>query len=114
MPRATSVQEVFDKLPQAFVPEEARGFRAVVQFDLTGPGGGEWNATINDGQLSVSPGRAANPTLTLGATAADYLAIINGDLKAMSAFMTGRVKVKGDLNTALKMQKMFRMPEDGG
>ena len=112
MPRAKSAQEIFDNLPRAFVPEEARGFNAVIQFELTGEGGGEWNATVANGTLAVARGQAPNPTLTLTASAADYMAIVNGDLKAMSAFMTGRVKVNGDINLALKMQKMFRMPAD--
>ena len=110
MPRTTSAQEIFDNLSRAFVPEEAEGFNAVIQFELTGEGGGEWNAVVANGTLAVVRGQAPNPSLTLTASAADYVAIINGDLKAMSAFMTGRVKVKGDINQALKMQKMFRMP----
>jgi putative sterol carrier protein len=113
MPRAKNAQEIFDNMPRAFLPEEARGMHAVIQFDLTGEGGGEWNAKIEDGTLAVAQGRAANPTATVSATAADYVAIINGDLKAMSAFMAGRVKVKGDINVMLRMQKMFRPPEGG-
>jgi len=112
MPRVTSAQQIFDHLPEAFVPEAAQGVNAVIQFVLAGEGGGEWNAHIANGQVAVSQGRAASPTLTLTAAAADYIAIINGDLKVMSAFMGGRIQVAGDMGLALKMQQMFRPPSD--
>jgi putative sterol carrier protein len=53
-------------------------------------------------------GLAPAPNLTLIASAADYLAIVNGDLDAMSAFMQGKVQAKGDMALALKMQNMLR------
>lgn len=112
MPRVTSAKDIFDNMPSVFVPEAAKGMNAVVQFELTGAGGGDWNATIKDGTLAVAQGRAASPTVTLTASAADYLAIVNGDLSAMKAYMGGRVKVKGDLNLVMKMQKLFRPPTD--
>ena len=110
MPRVTSAQELFDHLPEAFVPEEAHGVNAVVQFELTGAGGGDWHAQIADGQVNVRPGRAENPAVTLTAAAADYLAIINGDQTALGAFMAGKIKIAGDASLALKMQQMFRAP----
>jgi putative sterol carrier protein len=107
MPRLTSAQEIFDRLPEAFVPAEAQGVNAVIQFELTGEGGGAWNARISGGHLEVQAGRAASPALTLTASAADYLAIVNGDLKVMGAFMSGRVQIQGDMGLAMKLQKMF-------
>lgn len=108
MPRITSAQQLFDSLPAAFLPEQAQGVNAVIQFELTGPDGGDWQAQVANGQLTLGPGRAANPTVTLTASAADYLAIVNGDLSAMGAFMSGKVKIKGDVGLVMKMQKMFR------
>jgi putative sterol carrier protein len=112
MPRVTSAQQIFDHLPEAFVPEQAQGLRAVIQFELTGDGGGEWQARIADGQVAVSQGRAESPTLTLTASAADYMAIVNGDLKVMSAFMGGRIHIQGDMGLAMKMQQLFRPPSE--
>ena len=112
MPRVTSAQQIFDHLSEAFVPAAAQGVNAVIQFELTGEGGGAWQARIANGQVAVSPGRAASPTLTLTASAADYVAIVNGDLKVMSAYMGGRIQIQGDMGLALKMQQMFRPPSD--
>jgi putative sterol carrier protein len=110
MPRVTSAQQLFDHLPEAFVPGEAQGVNAAIQFVLTGAGGGDWHARIAGGQVAVEPGRAANPAVTVTASAADYLAIVNGDQNALGAFMAGKIKIDGDVSLALKMQQMFRAP----
>ena len=107
MPRVSSVQEVFDAMPAHFLPAQANGLRAVIQFDLSGENGGQWHATIADGALNVANGQAPAPSLTLAASASDYLAIINGELKPMAAFMQGKIKVKGDMPLLLKMQSLF-------
>ena len=112
MPRATSAQQVFDHLPEAYLPEEARGVMGVIQFELTGEGGGDWHARIAGGQMTVGAGRAESPTVTLTASAKDYLAIVNDDLSPTSAFMSGKIQIQGDIQLALKMQKMFRRPTE--
>jgi putative sterol carrier protein len=104
----TTIQEVFDLMPSRFLPEQAGDMNAVIQFNLSGEGGGQWLVTIANREAQAAQGTAANPTMTFSATAADYLAIINGQLNAMNAFMQGKVKVKGDMALAMKMQKLFR------
>jgi putative sterol carrier protein len=107
MPRVDSVQQVFDAMPAHFVPDQAPGMNAVVQFDLSGEGGGQWYATIANSALTVNPGQAPSPNLTLSTSAQNYLAIINGELKPMAAFMQGKVKVKGDMGLVMKLQNLF-------
>jgi putative sterol carrier protein len=107
MPRVTSIQEVFDAMPSRFVPDQAGDMRATIQFDLSGDGGGQWYATIADHTLQVNPGLAPSPSLTLTTTAGDYLAMINGELKPMAAFMQGRVRVRGDMPLLMRMQSIF-------
>jgi putative sterol carrier protein len=107
MPRVNSVQEVFDAMPAHFLPDQAGDLRAVIQFDLSGEGGGQWYATIADRQVDVHTGQTAAPSLTLATSAQDYLAIINGELKPMAAFMQGKIRVKGDMPLLLKMQNLF-------
>src|SRR5260221_2434021 len=69
MPRANSVQEVFDGMPSHFLPDQAGDLRAVIQFDLSGEGGGQWFATVADRTLNVNTGQAPAPTLTLTTSA---------------------------------------------
>lgn len=103
----TTIQEVFEAMPIRFQAEKAGDLKAVIQFDLTGEGGGQYYVTIADRTCAVSEGVAPNPSMTLTATAADYLAIIRGELNAMQAFMQGKIKIKGDVSLAIKMQSLF-------
>jgi putative sterol carrier protein len=91
-----------------FIQDKATGVNAVVQFDITGEGGGQWHADIVDGELKVVEGLHDSPRLTLSASADDYIAIAEGKLNDQLAFMTGRIRAKGDLAFAMKMQKMFK------
>jgi len=107
MARATSVNDIFEAMPARFLPEQANSLRATLQFDLSGDGGGQWQAAIADGRVQVSPGVAPAPNVTLQMAANDFLALVNGELNGMQAFMQGKVRVKGDMALVMKMQKMF-------
>lgn len=107
MPTLNTISEVFSSMSNGVKPEAVAGVTAVVQFELSGEGGGTWYGTIAEGAFTVAPGVAPNPIMTVMATASDYLAIANGDVSAMQAFMQGKVKVKGDLGFAMKFQNMF-------
>lgn len=109
MPKITNPQDVFDAMPAHFKPEQAGDVEATVQFDLSGDGGGQWHAVVAGGQLSVQPGPASDPNATISATAADFLALANGDLKPMPAFMTGKIKVKGNTALLMKLQSLFSL-----
>jgi putative sterol carrier protein len=107
MPRVNSAEEVFALMPEHFLPEQAGNLNAVLQFDLSGDGGGQWVAAIAGGQLTVTKGTVPSPNLTLNMAAKDYVAMVNGELNPMTAFMQGKVKAKGDTPLLMKMQKMF-------
>ena len=109
MPKVTSAAEAFAAMPQVFLPENAAGINAVLQFNLSGDGGGDWNVTVADKQVKVIEGVAASPTMTLAMAASDYLAMVNGETNPMALFMQGKVKLTGDIQLALKMQSMFKM-----
>jgi putative sterol carrier protein len=107
MSKVTNPQEVFDAMPAHFNPEEAGDMNATVQFDLSGDGGGQWHAVLADRKLKVESGPAAQPNITITTSTANFLALVNGELKPMPAFMTGKVKVKGNVGLLMKMQSMF-------
>jgi putative sterol carrier protein len=107
MAQATSAQQVFEAMPGRVNPDYVKGINAKLQFNLSGDGGGQWVVTIADGQLTTEQGTAPNPNVTVSASASDYLAIINGELNAMNAFMQGKVKVVGDMGLVMKLQSLF-------
>ena len=107
MPQVSSIQEIFENMDEGFNPAQAKGVDAIFQFMMTGENGGQYWIRVANQQVEVQEGEHEAPTMTLTAAADDYIAVVNGDLPAMTAFMQGKVKVKGDMGLALKLQAMF-------
>ena len=102
-----SVVDLFNSMPARFQAEKAAGTTMGILFDLSGDGGGQWFVNIADGQLAVSEGvPAATPSATVKMTTEDFQALSSGSLNPMMAFMTGKVKVEGDLNSVMKFQQL--------
>lgn len=107
MARAETVQEIFDSIEEGFDPAKAEGVDAIFQFDITGDGGGKYWIKVVNKQAEVNQGEHPSPTMILTSSAQDYIALVNGDLNPMMAFMQGKVKVKGEMALALKLQAIF-------
>jgi putative sterol carrier protein len=104
-----SIEELFNRMPKAFIPEAAQGVDAVLQFHLTGAEASDWAVTIRDGKCTVETGTTPNPTMTLTADSQDYKDIITGKQDAMTAFMQQKVKLTGNLNMALGLMNYFKL-----
>lgn len=100
---------IFNGMMSRFSPEKAQGMDASVMFDLSGEDGGQWTVQIKDGKASYEKEAIDNPTATIKMSAEDYAKMTKGELNAMTAFMTGKIKVDGDLNTVMKFQSLFGM-----
>lgn len=103
----TSCKEAFDMMAGRFNPEASKGLDAVYQFDLSGAGGGKWNAVIKDQHCQVNEGSHPSPSITISMSAHDYLELLGGRLNAVGAFMTGKLRVAGDMSLAMRLQSMF-------
>jgi len=104
---ASNVAEVFRLMPERFNAGAAAGVNAIYQFDLTGDDGGTYHIKVADGGCEVGAGPADSPNITITMAASDYLDMINGKLNPQMAFMGGKLKIKGDMSLALKMQQIF-------
>jgi putative sterol carrier protein len=102
----TSVQNVLDNISRVDKTKIA-GINAVILFDLSGEEGGKWTATLADGEVKVEEGETASPSMTLSMDAQDLVAMSNGELNAVAAFMQGRIKVSGDMSLAMRLQSIL-------
>jgi len=102
-------KELFEKMPDNFDAGAAGDMNAIIQFDLSGDGGGVWAVSVADGQCSVTEGGDPSPTLTIGMEANDFMALTRGELNPMNAFMGGKIKLQGDMGLAMKFQGLFGM-----
>jgi putative sterol carrier protein len=108
---APTIAEIMSRIPSAFQREKAGGMSAVVHFKITGEQAGEWNASIADGSCTVAQGLPRNrPTITIAADSDDFRAIASGQMDATNAAMLGRVKVTGDIQSAMHLMELFRVP----
>ena len=108
MAKVADTQEYFDTLADRFDADHAKGVSCTLQYSLSGDGGGEWTVTIEDGVFkSVETGGTEKPTLNIMMDAAEFVEMSNGDLDGRKAFLTRKLKVKGNIAIAQKMQKFF-------
>jgi putative sterol carrier protein len=104
-----TVKETFEAMPARFRADRAAGTTAVIQYDISGDGGGTWHAAIKDGACTVGAGPGANPNLTLQMASQDWLDMLSGKQSGQMLFMSGKLKVKGDMGLAMKLGSMFSM-----
>jgi putative sterol carrier protein len=100
-------QEVFDSMRGRFQPAKAKGVHARYQWDLSGPHGGEWWIDVNDGTYKMGKGKIPYPSVTFIAKDKDWVAICHDQLSGTWAYLTGRLKVRGDQAVARKLGEIF-------
>ncbi len=101
--RVSSVAELFARMPGRLDAAKAEGVELVVAYDLSGEGGGQYTVVVSDGTLEVRDGIDPAAASVTRASAADYVAIINGDLSGADAFGDGRLAIDGDLGAGARL-----------
>jgi 3-hydroxy-3-methylglutaryl CoA synthase/NAD(P)-dependent dehydrogenase (short-subunit alcohol dehydrogenase family)/putative sterol carrier protein len=102
-----AVAAIFQRMPQAFNPAAAAGLDLVLQYEISGPGGGDWWCSVKESRCRVEAGRHERPSCTLRMAAGDFAAMIGGALPPMQAFTSGRLKIEGDVIQAQLIGKLF-------
>src|ERR1051326_337313 len=103
--------QIVEAMPNYLIPEKAGSTKATIQFDLSGEQAGKWWIKIHDGRAEAGKGDAPERgNLTLLADSNDWVKIMSGQMDGTAAFMQGKLKVKGDMGLAIKMQSLFRRP----
>jgi putative sterol carrier protein len=100
----TGVKEFFETLETRADASKTAGMTNSYLFDIEGAG--KWTVRVEDGKVSVAEGGEDADALI---TTSDetFEKIISGDQNPTSAYMTGKLKVKGDMGAAMKLQKLF-------
>ena len=100
-----SAQEFFAGLPARVTPERIAGMNNTYVFDIEGAG--TWTVALADGSLNVSEGAAPDADCTISASEENFRKIVAGEQNPTTAYMTGKLKIKGDMGAAMKLQKLF-------
>ena len=99
-----TAQEFFETLPTRVTPDRIEGMNNTYVFDIDGAG--TWTVKVADGAITVAEG-ASDADCTFSATEETFEKIASGEQNATTAYMTGKLKIKGDMGAAMKLQKIF-------
>src|ERR1035441_5532042 len=81
---------------------------AAYRFDLNGEDGGEFHIVLKDGKGEAGAGAPENPNTTIAMAASDFVGMATGTMNPMLAFMGGKLKVRGDMALAMKLQTLMQ------
>jgi putative sterol carrier protein len=102
-----TVAETFETMKALFNPTAAAGLNKTIQWNISGEEAGKWAIKITNLTCDIITGGIEEPDLTLLMSDKDWLAIAEGELDAMNAFMTGKVKAAGDISLAIRVNAIF-------
>jgi putative sterol carrier protein len=97
-------REFFDTLPSRVDPSRTAGMNNSYVFDIEGVG--VWKVDVTDAGVAVTDG-GGDADVTISASAETFSAIAEGKQNPTTAFMTGKLKIDGDMGAAMKLQKLF-------
>ena len=106
---ATVVTRVAERMKLYFQPQKAPRKRVVIQYEVKSPDGVlPFQVTLDEGRCDVREGTAEPPTMTLNMSLPNFLRLASGKLGGLTAMMTGRLDVSGDILLARKVQSWFQ------
>jgi putative sterol carrier protein len=99
-----TVQEFFATLASQADASKTAGMTNSYLFDIDGVG--KWTVDVDDGTITVTEG-GEDADVTISSSQETFEKIVAGDQNPTSAYMTGKLKIKGDMGAAMKLQKLF-------
>ncbi len=111
--RGQILAEIFRRMEQHFDASKAQGVDAVLHWKVTGAPGGDvdrYEAVIKDGTCKVSDGPSQPARVTFTIDGVEFLKLVTGNVEGPRLFMTGRLKIEGDLMFAAQVAGLFTIP----
>jgi putative sterol carrier protein len=99
-----SAKEFFESLPSRANGTKTAGMHASYVFEIEG--GGTWTVKVEDGNVAVSEGDTGG-ACTISASEDIFERIVDGKQNPLTAYMTGKLKVSGDVSAALKLKSLL-------
>jgi putative sterol carrier protein len=100
----TTAREFFEGLEGRVDSSKTAGMTNSYVFEIDGAG--TWKVDVDQGNVKVTEG-GGDADATISATQETFEQIASGDMNPTTAYMTGKLKIKGDMGAAMKLQKLF-------
>ena len=100
----TTTREFFESLESRLDPAKTAGMTNSYVFEIDGAG--TWRVDVDDGTVKVDES-GGDADATIAASEETFQQIASGDLNATTAYMTGKLKVRGDMGAAMKLSRLF-------
>lgn len=102
------IEGLFQKIETHLSEELVQKTNASFHFNVTGDEAGVWHLNLKNGKGSCGKGDGSiNADVSLTMNSKDFFDMFSGKLKASSAFMSGKIKINGDLQKAMKLEKLM-------
>src|SRR6266566_7668475 len=106
-----TLQQIFAGMQQTFRADRAGDTDADIEWVVVDDGAEyPWVTAIHGGACEVRPGHAENPKVTLTTDLVNFVKMIAGAANGTQLFMTGKLKLSGDMMFALKIESLFERP----
>lgn len=104
-PKSFFEEKIAQKLKDK--PETSKAVNSVYEFNITGDNGGVWTVDLTREPGVVTAGATGAAKCTVTCAAPDFMNIVSGKMNPQMAFMSGKLKIKGDMGLAMKLQKVI-------
>lgn len=111
--RELILEEIFNRMPEQFDAAKAAGVDAVIEWQITdAPGGGtdRWQLAIHAGGCACARDGDADPDVTFTVAPVDFVKLIAGAESGPRMFVFGKLKIRGNLMLAARVQGFFTVP----
>jgi putative sterol carrier protein len=105
------IAEVFQRMEQHFKPDG--GEDAVIHWAIAGRSDGgvdRWEVVVAERRCTASPEPRSDPRVTLSLDGVDFLKLVTGNVSGPTLFMSGKLRIEGDLIFSTRIQSMFTIP----
>uniref|UniRef100_A0A3Q3XGA0 Hydroxysteroid dehydrogenase-like protein 2 n=1 Tax=Mola mola TaxID=94237 RepID=A0A3Q3XGA0_MOLML len=102
------IESTFDTIRGVINEDVVKSTQGIYQFDLSGEHGGVWFLDLKSGSGNAGQGQPpAKADVVMSMDSRDFSKMFAGKLKPTLAFMTGKLRIKGDMALALKLEKLM-------
>lgn len=102
-----SVATIFDSLKTSFDADNALNLDLVFQFEIEDAE--NYSVVIKEGQCEITEGKHDHPSISLIMNSKTLAEIVSGETDGMQAFMSGQLRVDGDMMLMTKLAEIFRV-----